>query len=219
MASYPSTLTEPLDLGATSATVVLPAPAETITPSFSGVEAYYGKADIVTYASDALGSQMKFNAAGNPALSPVSAVGGGNFNMFGANDPTYSDRASYVYLVIKSYDPNIKSALKDWMATWRVIEWPTETSQTVEIPTVIVDQSYSSTSTHPQSGTAVAGAIATVRQLPSHTMSDRNKILTLNSQANPEWTTLALGSVTSIQQVNALPASPVSTVLYLIPET
>lgn len=187
VASYPSTLTEPLDLGAATATVVLPAPAETITPAFSGVEAFYGKADIATYASDALGSQIKFNRVINPALAPTTALVGGNFDMFGANDPTYSDRASYVYLIIKSYDPNIKSALKDWMATWRVIEWPTEVSQTVAIPSV--DQEFNGSSTNAQSGTAVASAISSIRQVPYSFNADTGKVLTVTGQGSYAWQT------------------------------
>ena len=93
------------------------------------------------------------------------------------------------------------------------------------IPTV--DQTYSSSSTNPQSGTAVAGAIANVRQVPSSTQADANKVLTVNAQGTPEWatptsvtlSTLNTAGITDIQQVNALPVSPVATVLYLIPET
>ena len=54
-----------------------------------------------------------------------------------------------------------------------------------------IDQTYDSTSTNAQSGTAVAGALAN----------------------------FALGDVSSIQQVNALPANPDSSTLYLIPVT
>lgn len=65
------------------------------------------------------------------------------------------------------------------------------------IPTVpTTDQTYSSSSTNPQSGTAVAGALATV------TLS-----------------TLNTAGITDIQQVASLPANPVATVLYLIPST
>lgn len=65
------------------------------------------------------------------------------------------------------------------------------------IPTVpTTDQTYNSSSTNPQSGTAVAGALATV------TLS-----------------TLNTAGITDIQQVASLPANPVATVLYLIPET
>lgn len=48
--------------------------------------------------------------------------------------------------------------------------------------------------------------------------SNNGKILSANSYGYPTWSALTT-SVTDIQQVAALPASPVSTVLYLIPET
>ncbi len=190
VASYPSTLTYPLDLGTHSAKVVIPASAETISPSFTGIDAYYGKADIVTYADSALGSQMRFTSQGNAALAPTTALAGGEFDLFGANNPIYSDRASYVYMVIKAYDPTIKSALKDWMATWRVIKWPTQFAQTLSI----------------------------TPELPPLT-GNAGKVLTVNSGATRvEWAAPALGSVTSIQQVSALPATPDANTLYLIPE-
>jgi len=64
------------------------------------------------------------------------------------------------------------------------------------IPTV--DQTYDATSTNAQSGVAVANAI---------------------SAAAPTLADLNTAGITDIQQVASLPASPVSTVLYLIPET
>ena len=108
------------------------------------------------------------------------------------------------------------------------------------IPTVpTTDQTYSASSTNPQSGTAVAGAIASVNQVPSSTAADENKVLTVNGQGTPEWVTPSGGTtytqgnmislannqiavsttagVIDIQYVNALPASPVANVLYLIP--
>ena len=136
------------------------------------------------------------------------------------------------------------------------------------IPTV--DQTYNASSTNAQSGTAVAGALATVKQVPASTSSDENKVLTVNSSGNAVWaassvpaskplvagsnititdgandvtiaatdTTYTAGNmiainanssnaigvsttagITDIQQVAALPANPVATVLYLIPST
>ena len=55
------------------------------------------------------------------------------------------------------------------------------------IPTV--DQSYSASSTNAQSGTAVAGALATVNQVPASTSADENKVLTVNSSGNAVWAT------------------------------
>ena len=56
------------------------------------------------------------------------------------------------------------------------------------IPTVpTTDQTYNASSTNPQSGTAVAGAIATVNQVPSSTSADENKVLTVNAQGVANW--------------------------------
>lgn len=84
-----------------------------------------------------------------------------------------------------------------------------------------VDQTYNSSSTNAQSGTAVAGALATVNRVPASTASDENKALVVNSSGNPIWSNVVLLSldVHSIEFVNRLPASPVSGTLYLIPET
>lgn len=54
-------------------------------------------------------------------------------------------------------------------------------------PGVTVDQTYNASSTNAQSGTAVAGAIAGVKQVPSSTSADENKVLTVNSSGNPVW--------------------------------
>lgn len=54
---------------------------------------------------------------------------------------------------------------------------------------VTVDQQYNSSSTNPQSGTAVAEAISGVNQVPSSSQSDSGKVLTVNSSGNAEWIT------------------------------
>ena len=54
-------------------------------------------------------------------------------------------------------------------------------------PGVTVDQTYSASSANAQSGTAVAGAIAGVKQVPTSTSADKNKVLTVNSSGNPVW--------------------------------
>ena len=64
---------------------------------------------------------------------------------------------------------------------------------------VTVDQTYNASSTNAQSGTAVAGAIAGVKQVPASTSSDQNKVLTVNSSGNAVWqnaqtTTYAAGT-------------------------
>lgn len=115
-------------------------------------------------------------------------------------------------------------------------------------PSVTVDQTYDASSANAQSGTAVAGAISTVDAVPDVTSTDDGKVLkaaysggagSYSWQAEPTTTGIIAGTcvsiteanntvtigvsttagITDIQQVAALPASPVSTVLYLIPET
>lgn len=53
------------------------------------------------------------------------------------------------------------------------------------IPTV--DQTYNASSTNAQSGTAVAGAISGINQVPASTSSDADKVLKVNSSGTPEW--------------------------------
>lgn len=109
-------------------------------------------------------------------------------------------------------------------ANWTETD-PTDPSYIQNKPTipaaVTVDQTYNSSSSNPQSGTAVAGAIAGVNQVPASTSADENKALIVNSSGNPTWSnTVPLSSdVHAIELVNSLPASPVSGTLYLIPET
>lgn len=50
-----------------------------------------------------------------------------------------------------------------------------------------VDQTYNASSTNAQSGTAVAGAIATVNQVPASTSADADKVLTVDSNGDPAW--------------------------------
>lgn len=118
---------------------------------------------------------------------------------------------------------------------------------TPTIPTV--DQTYDASSTNAQSGTAVASAVSNavsgLDEVPTVTSSDNGKVLkaTYSGGAGSyAWATDSVGptytagnmvsingnnaigvsttaGITDIQQVAALPANPVSTVLYLIPET
>lgn len=95
-------------------------------------------------------------------------------------------------------------------------------------------------------GNTISTTYATKSELPSSsslvpasTVSDANKVLTVNAQGSAEWAqgggssytagnmislandAIAVSTtagITDIQQVAALPANPVSTVLYLIPE-
>ena len=73
---------------------------------------------------------------------------------------------------------------------------------------VTVDQTYDASSANPQSGTAVAGAISTVKQVPASTAADVNKVLKVNAQGNPEWGTDS--TVTVDQTYSASSTNPQS---------
>lgn len=104
---------------------------------------------------------------------------------------------------------------------------------------VTVDQTYSASSTNAQSGTAVAGAIATIKQVPASTSSDSNKVLTVNSQGTPAWAdtqlpeekslvegtgiditegadSVTISLDTPVEVVSALPASPTAGTVYIV---
>jgi len=58
--------------------------------------------------------------------------------------------------------------------------------------------------------------------LPASAQADSGKVLKVNASGNAEWGTdgfTTTAGITDIQVVNSLPASPVATVLYLLPET
>lgn len=60
---------------------------------------------------------------------------------------------------------------------------------------------------------------ATINQVPNFTSFNAGKVLTVNQYGSAAtWAAPALGSVTSIQQVSELPATPDANTLYLIPE-
>lgn len=65
--------------------------------------------------------------------------------------------------------------------------------------TVTVDQTYNASSTNAQSGTAVAGAIATVRQVPSSTSSDNGKVLgVINTSGSLGWVSQPANELPSV---------------------
>lgn len=114
--------------------------------------------------------------------------------------------------------------------------------------TPTVDQTYDSSSTNAQSGVAVASAVSGVKAVPTVESGDDGLVLKATysggvgsySWGTDDDTTYSAGNgidinssnqisvtvselttagITDIQQVNALPATPVATVLYLIPST
>lgn len=74
----------------------------------------------------------------------------------------------------------------------------TDTSGTVgwvsKPASVSVDQNYNAYSENAQSGTAVAGALSTINQVPASTSADENKVLSVNAQGAPEWVTPSGGT-------------------------
>lgn len=72
-----------------------------------------------------------------------------------------------------------------------------------------------------QKTTIVADSVCVANPLPASAQADSGKVLKVNASGNAEWGTdgfTTTAGITDIQQVNALPANPVATVLYLIPE-
>ena len=86
--------------------------------------------------------------------------------------------------VTSTDDGKILKASYDSVAGTGSFAWETQTTPTV-------DQVYDASSTNAQSGTAVAGALAGVNQVPASTSSDANKVLTVDSQGVPGWVTPA----------------------------
>jgi hypothetical protein len=66
-------------------------------------------------------------------------------------------------------------------------EWNDEVVVDVSESDITVDQVYDATSVNAQSGTAVAGAIAGVKQVPASTSADADKVLTVSSEGVPGW--------------------------------
>lgn len=75
-------------------------------------------------------------------------------------------------------------------------EWNDEVVVDVSESDITVDQVYDATSVNAQSGTAVAGAIAGVKQVPASTSADADKVLTVSSEGVPGWATAASGGAT-----------------------
>lgn len=111
------------------------------------------------------------------SLNPVSSDGVARAVIqAGAELPTRSSEDTGKVLTVKNSDGDL--------------EWDEPSSATV-------DQVYDSTSANAQSGTAVAGAIATVNQVPASTASDENKVLTVNAQGTAVWATASGGGGSS----------------------
>ena len=107
-----------------------------------------------------------------------------------------ADPAGYV-LALVAYDAGYTS--------WGTCTFRLDDTASTTTGTIVYDSVYS-----------VEDAITVTNPLPASAIGDAGKILTVNAQGVPVWG--MLGSVTSIQQVNSLPANPDANTLYLIPE-
>lgn len=174
---------------------------------------------------------LTVNSSGNAVWAPAQGGGGGTSYM--AGDGIAIDGNHEISADVDGTTIGIDSTTK-------------KIKLLSAIPTV--DQTYNASSTNAQSGTAVASAVsnavAGLDEVPAVTSSDNGKVLkaTYSGGAGSyAWdtdndTTYSAGNmvsingnnaisvsttagITDIQMVNALPANPVATVLYLIPAT
>ena len=70
-------------------------------------------------------------------------------------------------------------------------EWNSEVVTEVPESNITVDQQYDATSSNPQSGTAVAGAIGGVKQVPAYSDADSGKVLQVQADGTIAWVTLS----------------------------
>lgn len=140
-----------------------------------------GKADKVTGAT--AGDIAVLDATGNLTDTGVSASNLVHDSDYVHTDNNYTDAdASKLSGIESGAQANVNS---DWDATSG--EPGFIKNKPAIPPSSIVDQTYNPSSTNAQSGTAVAGAISGVNQVPSSTSGDSGKVLTVDSQGNPEW--------------------------------
>lgn len=140
-----------------------------------------GKADKVTGAT--AGDIAVLDATGNITDTGVSATDLVHDSDYVHTDNNYTDAdASKLSGIESGAQANVNS---DWDATSG--EPGFIKNKPAIPPSSIVDQTYNPSSTNAQSGTAVAGAISGVNQVPSSTSGDSGKVLTVDSQGNPEW--------------------------------
>lgn len=148
-------------------------------------------ASVANQWSQNLSSAVAFNICGQRSSLPPATVA--TLTVIGdlTTSPitfTFAD-ASVTKLAVKNPVPASTSADEDKVLT--VNSSGTPVWATAQGGGGTVDQTYNASSTNAQSGTAVAGALATVNQVPSSTSSDEDKVLTVNSSGNPVWAAAA----------------------------
>lgn len=249
------------------------------TTTFSEIQSAYngGKAVFLKYpetVSVGTGGQLIPVSAILESNSPEYSYAYFTVTPRGANAGNYNRCLWTTYRVTGTnvWD-SISNAALPYVDTAGKVLTSTETGGVRFIDPVMptVDQTYNAASTNAQSGTAVAGALATVDEVPAVTSSDDDKVLkasysggvgSYSWEAEPTVLGIVAGSnvtvtegvsditiaatdttytsgnmisidannsnaigvsttagITDIQLVNALPAQPVATVLYIIPET
>ena len=141
-----------------------------------------GKADKVTGAT--AGDIAVLDATGNLTDTGVSATDLVHDSDYVHTDNNYTDADAAKLSGIESgAQANVQA---DWNQTDSSADDYIKNKPTIP-PSSVVDQTYNPSSTNAQSGTAVAGAISGVNQVPSSTSGDSGKVLTVDSQGNPEW--------------------------------
>lgn len=109
----------------------------------------------------------------------------------------------------------VADILADLSSYSLVILWYDEDSPYAAETMLSTAMTPETTATHTTT-TTLQDALCVSNPLPASAVGDAGKILTVNAQGAAAWG--MLGSVQSIQQVNALPANPDANTLYLIPE-
>ena len=141
-----------------------------------------GKADKVTGAT--AGDIAVLDATGNLTDTGVSATDLVHDSDYVHTDNNFTDAdASKLSGIESGAQANVQA---DWNQTDTSADDYIKNKPTIP-PSSVVDQTYNPSSTNAQSGTAVAGAISGVNQVPSSTSGDSGKVLTVDSQGNPEW--------------------------------
>lgn len=143
-----------------------------------------GKADKVTGAT--AGDVAVLDANGNLTDTGVSATNLVHDSSYVHTDENFtSAEKTKLSGIASGAEVNVQS---DWNQTDSSADDYIKNKPTIP-PGVTVDQTYNSSSTNAQSGTAVAGALATINEVPASSSTDEGKVLTVDAHGNPGWAT------------------------------